>query len=156
MMRSMALLGLLAILAACSSSAGSPQPPAVNVSASAAAGLPGDARYLGMTVATGGCIGTTEERLAVLELMTGADIHNVLPGALGTPELDAVKAPIRLVIYKGGWPGPITGAVGTERRPPKAGTWDVCVSRPDGGDIGGLPFIVYSGVKSDGSPVTPQ
>ena len=151
-MKHIALLGLLVILAGCSTSAGAPQ-PAGGTPAGGPGVLPDGVRQLDAAAAAGGCIGDAESRLAVLEIATGADFHAILPGALGTPELDSVKAPVTVVVYRAGWPGPITGAVGSKLKAPKAGTWDVCVSRPDGGDIGGLPFIVYNSVRADGSSV---
>jgi hypothetical protein len=99
-------------------------------------------------------MGGADTRLAVIEINTGIDYHAILPGARGTPELDEVIAPITVVVYEDGWPGPITGLPGTNPRARAPGTWDVCVTRTDGGDIGGLPFIVYANVKADGSPIT--
>jgi hypothetical protein len=157
-MRRVLLLGLtsMAILAAaCSAPPGAPAPPSAPDIA-IAVGLPNGSRYLQLDAAAGGCIGPSDSRLAVLEVATGTDFHAVLPGSLGTPELDAVKTPVNIVVYKDGWPGPITGRYGSVPQPPEPGMWDVCVSRVDGGDIGGLPFIVYSDVTSDGSPIAAQ
>lgn len=150
-MKQLALLGLLVVFAGCSTAAGGPQP--AGGAPDGPGGLPKGVRQLDVAAPAGGCIGDSDSRLAVLEVATGADFHAILPGALGTPELDSVKAPVTVVVYRTGWPGPKTGRVGSQPKAPKASTWDVCVSRPDGGDIGGLPFIVYESVRADGSSV---
>lgn len=116
-------------------------------------GEPAGARYIDVNASVGDCVGAAETRLAVVEVPTGAAFHELLPGALGTPELDSVDTPVTVVVSRDGWPGPLVGVPGVPRESQKPGIWDVCVRRADGGDIGGLPFIVYGDVPSEGSPI---
>lgn len=150
-MKRQGLLSLFLILAGCSvaSPAAYPSTPA----GTPAVGLPSGAKVLDINADAGDCIGSQTDRLAVLELARGADFHSVLPGAEGTPELDAVGNRVIVVVYRDGWPGPMTGRVQTGEREREPGTWDVCVRRADGEPIGGLPFIVYGNIRSAGSPI---
>lgn len=152
------LLGMIAV--ACSTIAASPslRPPTPGssppvASASNAGELPAGSRFLDVGADVGDCVGPAAARLAVVEIPAGKAFHGLLPGALGTPELDAVEAPVTVVVYRDGWPGPLLGVPGVPRAEPKPGTWDACVRRTDGGDIGGLPFVVYGDIPSEGSPL---
>ena len=96
--------------------------------------------------------GDTTARLFNREL-SAMDFHALLPGALGTPELETVAGRVKVVVYRDGWPAPVTGVVGVRREKPGPGAWDVCVVRTDGQTIEGLPYIVYTNVMAAGSPI---
>lgn len=150
-MRRLGLLGLYLILAGCSVAS-----PAADPSTSAntpADGLPSGAKVLDINADAGDCIGSQTDRLAVLGLARGADFHAILPGAEGTPELDAVGNRVVVVVYRDGWPGPVTGRFQSRGRERDPGTWEVCVRRADGEPIAGLPFIVYGNIRSAGSRI---
>jgi len=110
-------------------------------------------RDLPLDAETGGCIGSPEDRLAVLEIPDGASFKAVFPSGGGTPELEGVKVPIWVVVYADGWPGPTLGLPHRPSDGPSDGSWDVCVQRTDGAPIEGLPFIVYGGVPQEGTTI---
>lgn len=143
---------LLSFLAAGCSTGGALDPTAASApTPSAAAG-----KYLDLTAGTGDCVGTADDKLAVVELPNGPAFTDLLPKAGRTPELDGVDGPLRVVVYVAGWPGPTTGLPGRQPETPDPGTWDVCVQRIDGESIEGLPFIVYGSISQEGTTlVTP-
>ena len=116
-------------------------------------GLPAGARLLALDASVPGCVGSSEDRLAVLSVAEAMDFHAVFPFAGETPELQSV-GPLEIVVYKDGWPGMLLGKPGVTRER-KAGTWDVCVRPGDGSTIDGLPFVAYGDIPAAGSPIKP-
>lgn len=106
-------------------------------------------QQLALDTDTGGCIGSPDDKLAVLEIPNGASFHSVFPRGGGTPELEGVKVPLWVVIYKDGWPGPTLGLPHRASDGTSKGVWDVCVQRTDGTAIEGLPLIVYGAVPQE-------
>ena len=110
-------------------------------------------RQLTLSADTGQCIGSPQDRKAVLEIPDGLSFYSVFPREGATPELEGVKTPLWVVVYSDGWPGPTTGLPNRRLQGPADGTWDVCVQRTDGGTIEGLPFIVYGSVPQEGANI---
>ena len=155
MRRVAGVLACLIVLAGCGSRAAAvtESSPGLAHAATSGHGLPARAQNLSLDAAVGGCIGSSTDRMAVLSIASAMDFHAIFPSAALTPELEKVGQ-LEIVIYKDGWPGIVLGKPGVTPKP-KPGTWDVCVRAADGSTIEGLPFVVYSDIPVDGSPVRP-
>ena len=99
------------------------------------------------------CLGTVEDRAAVLALAAGTDFWTAFPHQLASPELEAADQPLIAVVYKGVWPGTSSRVPGSSSRTsPAPGTSDVCGEVADGsGALAGNPFIVYGDVSYQAS-----
>lgn len=123
--------------------------PAASVS-----GIPQDAKILAIDAPMRQCLGSADSRTIVVEIASGSGFGQLFPHAGLTPELDSLAVKVDVVVYRHGWPGMLAGRPDAQPRVLEAGTWDVCVERPDGGDIDGIPFIVYGDIPQTDSPIT--
>lgn len=104
------------------------------------------------------CIGG-DAVLAAFALADGPAFWTLFPTPGMAPELEeVVDRPLRLVVYRDGWPGAtshrVVEGVGEYDSQPDPGTWDVCVETADGSyTIAGEPYVVYANIPQQGSLV---